>query len=405
MSLYSYTAVDETGKQTKGTVEADNQAAAMKMLKQNGQIPIKLAEAGAMSKDMELQLFQKKPKSRDMAVFCRQFVSIITAGVQVTRTLEMLAEQTENKLLAQAIAGCRLSIQGGMSLSDAMKDYPKVFSSLFVTMVAAGEISGSLDIAFARMGSHFEKEAKLKGLVQKASVYPAVVCVVAVLVVAMMLTFVIPTFEEMLLDLDVELPLLTLLVIAASQVMQKWWWLILLILGGLSIYLKHFHKTEAGQKLFGRILLKTPVFGKLTVKTACARMARTLSTLTVAGVPVMDALLITADTMSNVFFRDALRQSKESVSMGERIAQSLERSKLFPPLVYHMIGIGEETGNLDGMLTTLADYYDEEVEMTTQQVMALLEPLIIILLALVVGTIVMAVILPMGSMYTGLDNL
>ncbi len=405
MATYTYVILDNAGKERKGSLEADTREQAATLLKRDGQTLVTLDAASLLSKNLELTVFQRKPKARDLAIFCRQFVSIVSAGVQVTPALEMLAEQTENKLLSRAIEGCRLSIQAGASLSEAMGDYPKVFSDLFITMVAAGEASGSLDVSFERMAVQFEKDAKLKGLVKKASIYPIVVCVVALAVVALLLTFVIPTFEDMLTDLGVELPLMTKLVIAASQFMQQFWWLLLLLLAGIVLWVRYFRKTELGQRSFGRVGLKLPVFGKLTVKTAAARMCRTMSTLLAAGIPLMDAMAITAQTMTNVFFRDALLDGRDDVSIGESMSATLARSRLFPPLVHHMTGIGEETGNLDGMLTTLADYYDEEVELATQQVMALLEPLIIIVLALVIGVVVMAVIMPMGAMYTGLDNL
>lgn len=405
MANYTYVVVDSSGKERRGSLDADSRNRAAALLKKEGQILVSLNEAGVLSKNLEFSFLQRKPSARDLAVFCRQFVSIVSAGVQVTSALEMLAEQTDNKMLAAAVEGCRLSIQAGSSLSEAMRDYPKVFSDLFVTMVAAGEASGSLDVSFERMADQFEKDAKLKGLVKKASIYPIVVCVVALGVVILLLTFVIPTFEDMLLDLGVELPAVTRFVIAASQFMQGYWWLLLLFLAVVVLWFRYFHKSEAGQHTLGRLGLRLPVFGKLTVKTASARMSRTMSTLLAAGIPLMEAMSITAQTMTNVFFRDALRSGRDDVSMGESMAATLQRSALFPALVYHMIGIGEETGDLDGMLTTLADYYDEEVEQTTQQVMALLEPLIIIVLALIVGVIVMAVIMPMGAMYTGLDNL
>lgn len=405
MATFAYVALDAAGKTRKGTLEADSRDQAASQLKRDGSTLISLDEAGALSKNVEISFLQRKPKPRDLAVFCRQFVSIVSAGVPVTSALEMLAEQTENKLLATAVNGCRLSIQAGASLSEAMRDYPRVFTDLFVTMVAAGEASGSLETSFSRMADHFEKDAKLKGLVKKASIYPIVVCVVAFAVVLMLLTFVIPTFEDMLLDLGVELPAVTKAVIAASQFMQVYWWLVLLLIAGFVFWVRYARTTEAGQRLFGRIGMKMPVLGKLTVKTAAARMSRTLSTLLAAGIPLIDAMEITGNTMSNLFFKEALLDGKDDVAMGEPISQTIARCGLFPPLVHHMMGIGEETGDLDGMLTRLADYYDEEVELATQQVMAMLEPLIIVVLALVVGTIVMAVILPMGAMYSGLDSL
>ena len=405
MANFTYVMIDSTGKERKGALEADTRDQAATLLKKDGQMLISLSEASALSKNLEFSFLQRKPSARDLAVFCRQFVSIVSAGVQVTSALEMLAEQTENKALAAAVESCRLSIQAGASLSEAMRDHPKVFSDLFVTMVSAGEASGSLETSFTRMAAQFEKDAKIKGMVKKASIYPIVVCVAALAVVVVLLTFVIPTFEDMLLDLGVELPAITKFVIGASQFMQAYWWVLLIIVVAIVLWFRRFRSTEIGQRTLGRVGLKLPVFGKLSIKTASARMSRTMSTLLAAGIPLIDAMAITAQTMTNVFFRDALQDGKEDVAMGESMSATLHRNGLFPALVYHMIGIGEETGDLDGMLTTLADYYDEEVEQSTQQVMALMEPMIIIVLALIIGVIVMAVILPMGAMYSGLDNL
>ncbi|MEA4931971.1 MAG: type II secretion system F family protein, partial [Lawsonibacter sp.] len=358
MATFSYIVLSPSGKERKGTLEAESRDTAAVQLKKDGGTLVSLIEAGALSKNIEIGFLRRRPKPRDMAVFCRQFVSIVSAGVTVTAALEMLGEQTENKLLAAAINGCRMSIQAGSSLSESMRDYPGVFSGLFVTMVASGEVSGSLDVSFSRMADHFEKDAKLKGMVKKASIYPIVVCVVAAVVVTILLTFVIPTFESMLTDLGVELPAVTKFVLAASRFMQHFWWLVLLGIVGLIFLVRYARKTTRGQHLLGRLGMKLPVFGKLTVKTAAARMSRTLSTLLAAGIPLIDALEITANTMSNVFFREALLDAKDDVGMGEPLSQTLARCGLFPPLVYHMVGIGEETGDLDDMLVRLANYYD-----------------------------------------------
>lgn len=405
MATYAYVLLNNEGKEQKGTLEAADMGQASAQLKKDGATLISLNEAGLLAKDVQLSFMEKKPKPRDMAVFCRQITSILSAGVPVASALDMMSEQTDNKMLSVAAAGCRTAIQSGSSLADAMRDYPKVFPELFITMVAAGEASGSLEVAFARMGEQFEKEEKLRSTVKKASIYPIVVCVVAVAVVMLLLTFVIPTFEDMLMDLGVDLPVITKMVIGASRFMQKWWYLVLAVIAGLVFYLKHFRKTEAGQRAFGRIGLKLPLFGKLTVKTAAARMCRTMSTLLAAGIPLIDVIEITANTMSNYYFKEALLEAKDDVAMGEPLSKILAQNKLFPPTVYHMMNIGEETGRLEEMLNKLAQYYDEEVEATTAQVMAALEPMIIIVLAIIIGTIVLAVIMPMGAMYQGLDNL
>lgn len=402
---YSYLILKPSGKEVKGTIEAVDLEKAAEQLKADGSTLISLENASALSKEVELGFLKKKPKPRDMAVFCRQFVSIIDAGVPVTSALEMLGEQTENKLLAAALLDCKTEIEKGSTLADAMRNHRDIFSDLFITLVEAGEVSGSLDVSFTRMAVQFEKDAKIKGLIKKSSIYPTVVAVIAVAVVIIMLMFVVPQFESMLTDLGSDMPLLTKMVVAASNFLIAKWYFFLAGVIVLVFAINYYRKTDGGGRFFGRIGIRAPLIGKLTVKNASARMARTMSTLLGAGIPLIEALEIVSRTMGNVHFREALEEAKDDVAMGESLSSSIARSGLFPPLVYHMIGIGEETGDIEEMLTKLADYYEEEVELTTQQVMAAVEPMIIIVMALIVGVIVGAVMLPMMTMYDALDNL
>lgn len=405
MSTYTYVVIDPRGRQKKGSMKAESRESAIQRLKTAGNTVVSVEEAGMLTKEISLGLPQKKPSARDMAVFCRQFVSIVDAGVPVVSALSMLSEQTENKKLAKAIDGCKKSIERGETFSRAMEEWPEVFPSMLVTMVAAGEASGSLDVSFTRMAEQYEKNAKLKATVRKASIYPIIVCIVAVVAVAVLLTLVIPTFEDMLNDLGTELPGITVAVINASAFMQSWWHMVIAALAALIMLLRVYKNTDSGMHLFGRFFLWLPLYKKLVVKTASAQMARTLSTLLSAGLPLMDALEITAGTMTNVYFKEELMRAREEVGIGSNLSEPIARGELFPPMVSHMLKIGEETGSVEGMLSKLADYYDEEVAQTTDQVMAVLEPLIIVVLALIIGTIVLAVIMPMASMYGGLENL
>ncbi len=405
LASFSYTGFDKNGKAVKGSIDADARDVAATLIKGEGIVIATLNEASALNKDLNITIFEKKPKARDLAVFCRQFVSIISAGVTVVATLEMLAEQTENKPLANAINECKVGIQQGRALSECMLDFPKIFSGLFITMVEAGEASGSLDISFERMAIQFEKDAKLVGMIKKASVYPAVVFVVAIGVVIALLTFVIPQFEAMLSDLGTELPAITVLVLNASEFMQEYWYIVIGAIFVIVMAYKYFSATEFGQYTLGRITLKLPLIGNLVVKSSSSRLCRTLSTLIAAGVPLIDAIDISGRVMKNALFRDAVLMVKEDVMMGSTLAEPLERSGRFPPLVFHMVKIGEEVGDLEGMLDKLADYYDEEVEMATASIMAAMEPAIIVFLAVVVGGIVLAVISPMASLYDNLGNL
>ncbi len=404
MNNYSYVVLNRKGKEEKGSITAVDRDAAFNQLKQQGLFLISLREASALDKEINISFLEKKPKPRDLAVFCRSFVSIIGAGVPVTKALSLLSMQTENKILRAAIEDCREQIEKGSTLAEAMARHRAVFTDLFITLAAAGEASGSLDKSFERMATQFEKDAKLKATMQKASIYPAMVGIVAVVVIAIMLVFVVPQFETMLTDLGSDLPLITKIVVNASRFVQKWWIVIAGAIAALVFAARAFKKTDSGRHFFAETSLKLPLIGDLIAKTASARMARTLATLVSSGVSLIEAIEIVSETMSNLLFKEALQKTSEDVAMGSTLSECIERSKLFPPLVAQMINIGEETGELDKMLEKLADYYDEEVETATAKVMAALEPMITIVLALVVGVIVMAVMLPMTQMYSALEN-
>lgn len=404
MNNYSYVVLNRKGKEEKGSITATDRESAFNQLKQQGLFLISLRESTALDKEINVSFLEKKPKPRDLAVFCRSFVSIIGAGVPVTKALALLTGQTENKILRAAVEDCREQIEKGSTFAEAMSRHRSVFTDLFITLVAAGEVSGSLDKSFERMAVQFEKDAKLKSTIQKASIYPMMVGIVAVVVIAIMLIFVVPQFETMLTELGSELPLITKVVVNASRFVQKWWIIILAVLIVFVFAVRAFKKTESGQRFFAETSLKLPLIGDLISKTSAARMARTLSTLVSSGVSLIEAIEIVSETMTNLCFKEALEKTSEEVSTGSTLSQCLERTKLFPPLVSQMINIGEETGELDKMLEKLADYYDEEVETATAKVMAALEPMITIVLALVVGVIVMAVMLPMTQMYSALEN-
>ncbi len=405
MATYNYVVLNSRGKEQKGSLSADTREQAMTELKSSGSTVLSITEAGGLNKDINIGFLEKKPKPRDMAVFCRQFVSIIDAGVPVISAFDMLGEQTENKKLSTAIKECKKTIEHGETLAMAMREFPDVFPPMFVTMVEAGEASGSLDVSFTRMAEQFEKEAKLKATVKKATTYPVIIAIIAVAAVALLLTFVVPAFEDMLKDLDTEMPSITVAVIAASNFLASRWYVVIVVLVLIVVGIKLFKKSDMGLRFFGRLAIKTPAVKNLTVKTAAARMARTLSTLLGSGLPLMEALTITSGTMTNIWFKEEIVKARDQVMVGAPLAKQFSESGMFPPLVHQMIHIGEDTGDIDKMLTKLADYYEDEVEQATQQLMAILEPAIILFLALVIGSIVLAVIMPMASMYSGLNNL
>ncbi|TCL55596.1 type IV pilus assembly protein PilC [Kineothrix alysoides] len=404
MANFGYVVVDGSGKEMKGSVEADGREVAISQLRESGLIPISVKEQGVLTKDINFNI-GGKATSRDLSVFCRQFVSMTRAGVTILEALKLLAEQTDNKMMKKAVSETRASVEKGETLADAMSAFPKVFPNLFITTVAAGEASGSLDVALERMAVHFEKSAKTQALVKKAMIYPCVVALVAVAVVIVMLVVVIPNYMVMFEDMDMELPKLTQMVVVMSNFIQEKWIILLICIGAAVALFRWYAKTDAGQLTFAHIALKMPIVKSLVTKSASAMLARTLGTLIAAGVPLIEAVEITSRTMTNVLFKMALSDTRDAIIRGMPLSAPLEECGLFPPMVYHMLRIGEESGNIEEMLQKLADYYEEEVEIATQSMMAAMEPMIIIFMALIVGVLIGSVMAPMLSMYEGLDNL
>ena len=404
MPGFSYVAVDKRGKEKRGSLEAETRERALEQLKAEGLIPVSVREQGALNKEIDFSI-GKKVKPRDLSVFCRQFVSITQAGVPMKEALQMLSEQTENKWLKRAISEVLLNVEKGNTLADSMRSQPDIFPPMLVNMVEAGEQSGSLEMAFSRMAVHFEKEAKLKATIKKATIYPIILVIAAIGVIAVMLLFVIPIFIDMFADLDIEMPAITMFVMNSSRWMTSHWYVVLAIIVGVVAAYKLIYRTTQGRLTIDRIKMKMPLFGKLTVKTACSQFARTMSTLLMSGISTIDALETTSKIVNNIHYTNAMLKAREEVMKGVPLSEPLEASGIFPPMVYHMTGIGEETGNVEEMLEKMADYYDEEVEMTTQSVLAAMEPIIILFMALIIGTLVIAVIWPIASMYNGLDNL
>lgn len=404
MPGYSYVAVDQRGKEKRGRIEAENRDAVSQQLKKDGLFPVEIKEHGILNKDIDLSI-GKKVKPRDLSVFCRQFVSITQAGVPMKEALQMMTEQTENKWLKKATADVLLNVEKGNTLADSMAAISDVFPPMLVNMVAAGESSGSLDMSFERMATHFEKEAKLKATIRKATIYPIILIFAVIGVVAVMLLYVIPIFIDMFADLDIEMPALTMGVMNLSKWTASHWYVILVVVAAVVAAYRLIYNTDQGRLKIDYIKMKIPLFGKLTVKSACAQFARTMSTLMGAGISTTECLDTCTKIINNIHYKNALQKAKEEVMKGIPLSEPLAASEVFPPMVCHMTGIGEETGNMEEMLSKLADYYDEEVEITTQSVLAAMEPLIIVFMALIVGTLVIAVIMPIRTMYEGLGNL
>ena len=399
MPSYKYTAYTKEGKEKKGSIEADDKDAAVKLIKAEGNTPIKIEEEGLMDKDLNFSFGGKKATSRDLSIICRQFVSISKAGVSIVDALEMLADQTENKELKKAIYDTMTSVQKGETLAVSMKKQGKIFPPLLINMVEAGEASGNLDVAFDRMATQFEKDTRLKSMVKKAMIYPAALSVVIIGVIIIMMAFVVPTFSSMYADMGQTLPLITRIVVGMSDFVVDKWYILVAVVAVLIVGFKIFKSTEQGTYILADLSIKAPIFGKMTVKSASATFARTLSTLTAAGISMIEALEITGKTMKNIRFRDELLNAKDKVAQGRPLSEPLKAGGLFPNMIVHMIGIGEETGNLEDMLLTAAGYYEEEVEVTTESISTVVEPMIICIMAGIVGVVIMAVLIPMFGMY------
>ncbi|MDD6627312.1 MAG: type II secretion system F family protein [Lachnospiraceae bacterium] len=404
MATWGYVAIDKSGKEIKGSTDAENKEVVTRDLKNQGLIVLEVMEQNALTRDINFD-FGGKPTARDLAVFCRQFASITRAGVTIIETLNMLAEQTENQKLQKAVQEVRADVEKGESFAESLARHPKVFPELLIQMAKAGEASGSLDTAMERMAIQFEKSAKTQALVKKAMIYPVVVALVAVAVVIVMLVFVIPRYMDMFAELGTDLPWITRMVVAMSNFIQNFWFIIIPVIIATVFALKAWAKTSSGKHVLGKLQLKIPAVKNLVVKSAASQMARTLSTLLAAGVPLVEAVDIVADTMTNIWFKEALKEAVQQIIIGVPLSQPLQTCGLFPPMVYHMIHIGEEVGSTEEMLNKLADYYEEEVEMAVQSLMAAMEPMIIIVLAGVVGILIGACMAPMVSMYAALDNL
>ena len=404
MNSYSYLVINKKGKVQKGSIEAIDEEKAKFLLKAEGFLPVSLEKQSFLNKDINITV-GNPVKSRDLSVFCRQSVSILTAGVSVVNALDLLTQQTENKVLSEAIKEVQTSVEKGEGLADAMREQKKVFPSILTNMVKAGEASGDLETVFERLAIHFEKETKLKLQMKKALIYPIIVGLVAVAVLVVMMLFVVPNFMAMFTDMNIDMPFMTRLVIRVSDFMVTRWYVLIVVAACIIIGFSLYKKSTAGRETLGRIAYKVPFYGKFIMKSISARLTRTLCTLLAAGIPVIEALDITARTMDNVVAKDALLLAKEDVAKGIPLSIPIKNAGIFPPMLYQMIKIGEESGDIESMLEKVADYYDEEVEAAAQRLTAVLEPAIIIFLAFVVGIIIMAIMQPMLAMYEGLGNL
>jgi type IV pilus assembly protein PilC len=395
MPMFEYTARSQTGQIQKGQMDVASKDDVMAYLRKNRLIMVSVREP---PKQIKLSMGSPRIKTRDIVIFTRQFATMINAGLPLVQSLNILAAQTENKALAEVTRAVVYDVESGNTLADAFSKHPKAFTALYVNMVSAGEAGGILDTILLRLATFLEKNDALVRKVKGAMVYPGVIICVAMLAISILLIFVIPTFQSMFASVNLELPLPTRIVIGMSNFLVHFWWAILLAIGGAWFGAKSYYATPAGRLQIDAALLKAPVLGDVIRKSAVSRFTRTLGTLVSSGVSILEGLEITAKTAGNQVVHDAVMESRQSIAGGETIAAPLEKSKVFPPMVISMIAVGEQTGGLDEMLSKIADFYDEEVDVAVSALMSLMEPAMIVILGVIVGGMVIAMYLPIFDM-------
>lgn len=403
MPGFNYTAINRNGKRVRSSLDASSIETAKSSLRGAGYTILDIKEQTTLNRDIEIP-FLGNPKAKDMAVFCRQFVSILRAGVSVASVLAMLGQQTGNKKLRAAIREMQADVEKGEALATSMRRHPKIFPAILVNMVSAGEASGNLEESFRQMELYFERSKRTKSKVTSAMIYPCVLIVVMIIVLIVMMTKIIPNFLKAFEDMDAELPKLTQGVMAVCEWFKSWWWVPLLVLAVLIVGGVLFHRTNKGKHFFGWLARKTPVVGNLTVKTACATFCRTMEVLIGSGLTLTDSMDLAASNMGNIYYLEAIRDARALVAEGTPLRESLVRTGIFPPMVSNLVGVGEETGDLQSMMGKVADYYDEEVDEATKKLLNLMEPAIIIFMAVFVVIIVLAIYLPMINMTKAFDK-
>jgi type IV pilus assembly protein PilC len=391
MPTYDYTARTVSGQETTGTLELASVDAVREHLRKNRMMVVRVRE------QVKKKRAARVP-TRDVVVFTRQFATMINAGLPLVQSLDILAQQTENKALSSVTRQVLYDVESGNTLADALDKHRNAFSQLYVNMVAAGEAGGILDTILLRLATFLEKNDAIVRKVKGAMIYPAVIFAVAAIAVIVLLLFVIPTFQQMFEEAGVPLPAPTRLVIWLSSMLQGYWWAMIGGLVALAFLVRQYYRTSQGKLVIDRGLLGMPVLGDLLRKSAVSRFTRTLGTLLSSGVSILDGLEITARTAGNRVIHDAVMESRGSIAGGETVAGPLEKSAVFPPMVTSMIAVGEATGGLDEMLTKIADFYDEEVDAAVAALLSLMEPIMIVVLGLVVGGMIIAMYLPIFDM-------
>ena len=403
MPQYAYKAKEASGNVATGVIDAGKEQEAIQKLKAQKLTVIEISEAGGGIVAMITEKLLGKPEvtPRDLVLFSRQLSTLVSAGVPIVQSLSILEEQQENPTFKKILGEVRLDIEAGLSISDALKKHPEAFPEIYTAMIKAGELGGILDTILERLSGFLESAEALRAKVKSAMMYPAIVLSICALVTVFLMVFVIPTFKAIFESFGKELPLPTQILIDISDMMKRYWYVIFGSPFAAKKAFDKFYKTPAGQKMVDEKVLKAPVFGILLKKVAVAKFTRTLGTLIKSGVPIMQGLETVAATAGNKIIEEAVLTARESIREGGRLADPLKKSGIFPAMVTQMIGVGEETGALDQMLTKIADFYDQEVDTAVKGLTSMIEPLVIVVMGIVIGSIVVAMFLPMfqlGSM-------
>lgn len=404
MPNFAYTVRDASGNQIPGTVEAESEGLLRRRLTEQGFTVVDIKETKGKKKKDTGSGFGRV-KLSDLSVFCRQFSTMIDAGVSLVRCLSVLGEQTVNPKLKRIISDLQSEVESGQMLSRALSKYPNVFSNLFIGLIKAGEVGGVLEESLQRLAQFLEKDQELRRKVKSAMTYPVIVMIVAITIVILLVTFILPKFMDLFVDLGVkDYPAPTKILMAFSNLLTSKWYIMIITLVAFVIGFRLFIRTKAGRRIYDRFKLKAPVFGKLNHKIVLSRFSRTLGTLLSSGVPILQALETVAGTVSNEIVSDAVLEARARIREGDRIGDPLQRSKLFPPMVVQMISIGEESGALDPMLNKVAEFYESEVDAALASLTAAIEPVMIVFLGGAVGFIVISIFLPLVAVIQSLTG-
>ncbi len=399
MPIYEFKAKNFEDKILEGRSKFSSRESLAEQLELKGYILVEAKELNAFTDISQIAIFKQRVKVKDLAIFCRQFAIILEAGVPIATALDVLKEQTSNITLRDCISDIYEDIQKGIALSVSMKKHDNLFPEILIYMVESGELSGMLDKTFSKMAEHFEKENKLHQKIKSAMTYPAIVLLVAVAVIFVLMVKVVPSFSSILGGFGVEMPIFTRILVGISAFFQSFWWL---IIGGLVAAvagISRYRKTDSGRHLFGSMAIRLPILKQVTRNVITARFTRTMGTLMASGVLIIQALEVVRKLLGNIIIEEKIDSVIEDIKQGKGLSQPLAAMKYFPPMMVSMIRIGEESGNLDYSLDKAADFFDEEVETSVQQLTSLIEPIIVIFLAVIVAFVILSILYPMMSIY------